>query len=111
MRVQEELYHIAQEALNNTLKHSHAQACHRIVGLTARRSTRLQVRDDGVGFHAGEAARGAVGLGLRGMRERVQRINGCLTIESAPGEGATITVEAPQAATGRSQGRPRRVRR
>lgn len=91
--VQEELYHIAQEALNNTLKHSHARNV--IVSLNyGKTRARLQVRDDGVGFTPAEAAE-AGGLGLRGMRERVQRINGCVTIASAPGEGATITVEAP----------------
>ncbi len=91
--VQEELYHIAQEALNNTLKHSHAGRV--VVSLTyGPRVTQLRVRDDGVGFEL-EAAAEAGGLGLRGMRERVQRIDGCLTIESAPGQGATIIVDAP----------------
>ncbi len=91
--VQEELYHIAQEALNNTLKHSRAR--HVVVSLHyGKHTTRLQVRDDGVGFALQEAVE-AGGLGLRGMRERVQHINGCLTITSAPDEGATITVEAP----------------
>ncbi len=98
--VQEELYHIAQEALNNTLKHSHAR---RVTVLLAYgpETTRLQIRDDGEGFAAGEAAKGG-GLGLRGMRERVQRINGCLSIESAPGQGATVIVEAPR--NGRGSG-------
>jgi signal transduction histidine kinase len=91
--VQEELYHIAQEALNNTLKHSRAQ--HVTVSISyGAHLTRLQVQDDGVGFAMEEAAEGG-GLGLRGMRERVERIRGCLNIESAPGQGATITVEAP----------------
>ena len=91
--VQEELYHIAQEALNNTLKHS--QAKHVSVSLTfGPHVTRLEVRDDGKGFAVEEAVEGG-GLGLRGMRERVQRIRGCLNIESAPDQGATITIEAP----------------
>lgn len=96
--VQEELYHIAQEALNNTLKHSHAR--HVTVSLAyGPHLTRLEVQDDGVGFAVDDAAEGG-GLGLRGMRERVQRIRGCLTIESAPGRGATIAVEAPGEGTG-----------
>lgn len=90
---QEELYHIAQEALNNTLKHSRAK--HVIVSLTyGPHLTRLQVQDDGVGFVI-EAAEQGGGLGLAGMRERVQHINGRLTLESAPGQGATVVVEAP----------------
>ena len=79
--VQEELYHIAQEALNNTLKHS--QAKHVSVSLTyGPQITRLEVRDDGIGFAFEEAVEGG-GLGLRGMHERVQRISGCLSVETA----------------------------
>jgi signal transduction histidine kinase len=91
--LQEEIYHIAQESLNNTLKHAHAK--HVSVSLTyGPREVRVLVRDDGEGFSLNAAAEGG-GLGLRGMRERAQRIRGCLTIDSAPGQGATITVEAP----------------
>jgi signal transduction histidine kinase len=94
--LQEELYHLAQEALNNTLKHS--QARHVAVTLTyGPQITRLEVCDDGRGFVVDEVAAGG-GLGLRGMRERVQRIDGSLRIKSAPGQGATITIEAPTGA-------------
>jgi signal transduction histidine kinase len=91
--LQEEIYHITQETLNNTLKH--AQAKRVSVALHyGPQLVRLQVRDDGRGFSLQEAADGG-GLGLRGMRERAQRIRGCLTIDSAPGQGTTVTVEAP----------------
>lgn len=91
--VQEELYHIAQEALNNTLKHSHAQRV-TVSLIYGPQATRLEVRDDGQGFTL-EGANESGGLGLRGMRERVQRIGGCLSIQSAPGQGAVITVDTP----------------
>jgi PAS domain S-box-containing protein len=91
--LQEEIYHIAQESLNNTLKHARAKRV--TVSLNyGPRSVQLQVRDDGQGFSVDEASDGG-GLGLRGIRERTQRIQGCLTIDSAPGAGTTITVEAP----------------
>ncbi len=91
--LQEEIYHIAQETLNNTLKHARAKRV--TVALTySPNLIRLQVRDDGQGF-APDAAMEGGGLGLRGMRERAQSIRGCLTIDSAPGQGTNITVEAP----------------
>jgi signal transduction histidine kinase len=89
---QEELYHVAREALNNVLKHAHAQ--HVRIHLQFRDdATCLQVADDGVGFDP--QARKGGGLGLPGMKERVQKINGELQIESAPGQGTTVSVCAP----------------
>jgi signal transduction histidine kinase len=92
--VQQELYHVAQEALNNSLKHAKArnlQVCLQLKDDTVR----LEVLDDGIGFDPTTAeARG--GLGLPGMRERVQRIGGQLQIESAPGQGTTVSVEVPR---------------
>jgi two-component system NarL family sensor kinase len=92
--VQEELYHLAQEALNNTLKHAHAQ----YVQVRLRFSditTRIEIEDDGMGFNVA-AARASGGLGLRGMEERAQRIGGILDIVSAPGQGTKVSVEVPQ---------------
>jgi PAS domain S-box-containing protein len=94
LAAQQELYHIAQEALNNSLKHArarHLQVCLQLEG----GAVRLDVVDDGVGFDPTTAeARG--GLGLPGMRERVQRIGGQLQIESAPGQGTRVRVEVPR---------------
>jgi signal transduction histidine kinase len=89
--VKEALYHIAQEALNNVLKHARAQ--HVVVQLTfGDTTTHLEIADDGRGFDVA-AAVGGGGLGLRGMEERVQQLGGQLTIRSAPGAGTCITVE------------------
>jgi len=54
----------------------------------------LAVIDDGDGFDLGDALeRGDSGcLGLLGMRERVDKIGGALSIESRPGDGTTVTV-------------------
>jgi signal transduction histidine kinase len=89
--IKEAIYHIAQEALNNTLKHAQARrvAVHLSFSDTA---TRLRIADDGCGFDPDAAAR-AGGLGLRGIRERVQQLGGQLAIRSAPGAGTCITVE------------------
>jgi signal transduction histidine kinase len=87
-RLEREVYYLAMEALNNTLKHADASAV----------SVRIQVRpaelwmeisDDGCGFKAREVSQG---LGLHDMQERVERLGGRLEIASAPGEGARISV-------------------
>ena len=59
--------------------------------------TTLDVRDDGTGFdHPPADGPGAAGgLGLRGMRERVEALGGRLAVESAPGRGTTIAVTVP----------------
>ena len=88
--MQAELYHIAQEALNNTLKHAHAQRVDIYLSFSET-SVKLQVCDDGVGFDAANPSRG--GQGLAGMRERAQRIGGDLSVESAAGGGTTVTVQ------------------
>ena len=89
--VEEELYRIAQEALNNALKHAQASR----VELTIRSiegTVTLQVVDDGRGFDPLDV-RDHGGLGLVSMRERADRIDAQLDIQSAPGEGTTVTVQ------------------
>jgi signal transduction histidine kinase len=91
--VRQELYQIAQEALNNALKHSRAQAV-RVLLTHGEQGTKLEIADDGVGFRK-ELAQKSGGAGLRGMKERVERIHGTLLLSSAPGSGTTVTVTAP----------------
>jgi signal transduction histidine kinase/HAMP domain-containing protein len=89
--VEEGLYRIAQEALNNTLKH--AQAHHITVYLRQdKRTVMLEVADDGVGFDP-TIAHEQGGLGLPGMKERVARLGGRLVVKSSPGEGTSVKVE------------------
>ena len=88
---EEELYHIAQEALNNVLKHSNAQ--HVWVHLRfSETETLLAIRDDGVGFAPTAAGNG--GLGLASLKERAEKIGAKLEIESTPGAGTEIRVVA-----------------
>ena len=88
--IEQELYRITQEALNNTLKHAHAtQVIVHLRRLEAE--VELTILDNGQGFNPDEVeTRG--GLGLQGIRERVKVINGTLTIRSAPARGTTIEV-------------------
>ncbi len=56
----------------------------------------LDVRDDGSGFASTADGYGPNGgLGLRGMRERIEALGGRLAVESAPGQGTTIAVTVP----------------
>lgn len=92
--IEEGLYRIAQEALNNVLRH--ARANHVLVSLQqVDRAVVLQVSDDGVGFDPA-ALQERRGFGLRGMEERTARIGGKLTVHSSPGNGTTIKVEVCQ---------------
>jgi len=88
---QENLLHIGQEALTNTLKYAHAHNFVTRLSYKAR-ELRLELRDDGDGFKVKE---GHDGVGLAGMRERVEQMRGELKITSARGKGTTITVILP----------------
>ena len=91
IEVEEELYRIAQEALTNAVKH--ARALKVIVRLNAEPNCFfLEIEDDGTGFDLAEVDTGS-GMGLKGIRERMQRLNGELAIHSCIGKGTTIRVE------------------
>jgi PAS domain S-box-containing protein len=86
------LYRIAQEILNNIIKHARANQID--VSLEHRdRFAVLIIEDNGIGFDAKEKNR--QGMGLSGMQERAELIGGTLKIETAPGEGTTIFVRVP----------------
>jgi signal transduction histidine kinase len=86
--LEEALYHIAQEALNNALKHAEA------TGVTVRIKTsndrvELEVADNGKGFDP-QATDHKGGLGLTNMRERAEKLGGTFTLQSAPGKGTIM---------------------
>jgi signal transduction histidine kinase len=83
------LYFIAQEALNNILRHAHAKSVTVTLKQT-RQNVILEVVDDGRGFDPKKVDPG--GLGLRNIKERASQINGKLQIVSKPGGGTKIKV-------------------
>ena len=90
-------YRVAQEALNNVLKHAHAS---RVDMLIERRDgfVRLVVEDNGVGFDlSGRDLARDKGIGILGMHERASLIGATLQIESQPGQGTAVYLEAPVA--------------
>jgi signal transduction histidine kinase len=92
--VEKELYWIAQEALNNALKHSGA------ANVTVRLQRQeggavvLTVVDDGRGFEAGTAA-SRRGIGLLNMEERAKQLGGTLEVITAIGAGTTVKATLP----------------
>jgi signal transduction histidine kinase len=92
------LYRIVQEALTNATKHANASR----VLIQARRAGRVlccSIQDDGKGFdvRAVQSDRSRRGLGLIGMRERLNAIGGTLSIDSAPGRGTKLLIRVPVA--------------
>jgi signal transduction histidine kinase/AmiR/NasT family two-component response regulator len=87
--IEEELYHIAQEILNNALKHAGAAAVTAQIH-AANGQVELTISDNGQGFDP--AVVGQAGMGLLTMRERAAKVGGHLSIVSAPGQGTTVKV-------------------
>lgn len=91
--VEECLFRIAQEVLNNTAKHARA-GCIRVELARVSEGILLSIADDGIGFDTHAAFR-PTSVGLRGIRERAAAVGGLCRIESAPGRGTEITVTVP----------------
>lgn len=88
------LFRIAQEALNNAIKHSAAKNIE-IELLYGPTSLILQVTDDGKGFDATQTAGGKTGIGLKSMHNRATLIGGCFLVHSGSNNGTTIKIEIP----------------
>jgi two-component system nitrate/nitrite sensor histidine kinase NarX len=90
-------YRIAQEALNNVVKHAQASVVSLVLSSTSStdggqpgREVRLQVSDDGRGFDSDSVTAERLGLGI--MSERARAIGATLHVESEPGGGTVVTV-------------------
>lgn len=90
------VYRIIQEALTNVAKHAKATSC-RVYLQRLTNTILITIEDDGVGFDPADtrSASGPRGLGLVGIRERVEQLHGTVRLESAPGKGTRLTVELP----------------
>jgi len=89
-------FRVAQESLTNVARH--AQASRVEVNIQKFHSAaRMEIKDDGISFQVEPIlhAKGNKRLGLLGMRERVEMVDGTFCVESAPGQGTTIRVEIP----------------
>ncbi|MDY3561756.1 PAS domain S-box protein [Gemmata sp. JC673] len=93
------LYRVVQEALTNAARYAGARRVAVVVGRRGDEAVAV-IEDDGYGFDPESVPRAAIpgrrgGLGLIGMRERVDLLGGELEIDSAPGSGTTIIARIP----------------
>ncbi len=86
-----ELYRIAQEALNNVIKHAHAKLV-RVLLSGEDSFVYLTIEDDGVGFDPVTAEQGG-GQGIRNIRERAEKLGATCQIVSTPNQGTKISIE------------------
>ena len=91
VEIETAIFRIVQEALTNVVKHARAQ---RVSVLVTRAGDRIKavIEDDGTGFDP-SAADG--GIGLIGMRERIELLDGSLVVESSATSGTTVAAEVP----------------
>jgi signal transduction histidine kinase len=89
------LFRIAQEGLNNIIKHSHGHEAVLSIGVHDGQ-LELVIKDDGVGFETPSLQRRTShSFGLVGMRERAQSLGGCLEVNSSPGNGTEVIARFP----------------
>jgi two-component system sensor histidine kinase UhpB len=89
-RMEIALFRIAQEALNNVIKHASAT---RVEIILARQGAEywMTVEDDGVGFGNRDRPTQHLGLGMVTMRERSQAVGGSFEVRALPGSGTMLT--------------------
>jgi signal transduction histidine kinase len=98
--IEDTVYRLVQEALNNAVQHAETERAS--VDVTeSERKLRVRISDEGRGF---DPDAGSDGFGLVGMRERITLAGGTLELASAPGEGTTIVAELPARYRGESGG-------
>lgn len=97
--ISNQLFRIAQEALNNALKHSQARKVS-VVLEEEPEQWKLTVSDDGAGFLSEAEAEAKDGLGLQILRYRAELIGANLEVRSRPGKGTQVVCGVPKCAAG-----------
>ena len=107
------LYRIAQECLQNVVKHANAKTA-RLTFAVDSDTARLEIVDDGVGFDTFEHPLGGDemgGYGLLSMAERAEIVGGRLNIRSRPGSGTAVTATIPLPSPSREDAEVALIRR
>lgn len=89
------LFRVAQESLTNVAKHAEASRVGVTLSYTGN-EVLLDVRDDGRGFTTGVGT----GFGLTSMRQRIRGVGGHVDVQSAPGDGTSVSARVPAIAPG-----------
>ncbi len=91
--VEKELYFTLREGVLNAVRHARASEIHLFLGCN-QSGYQAKLSDNGVGFILADAE-GSNHYGLKGMKERVEKLGGTLKVESAPGQGTMIKIAIP----------------
>jgi signal transduction histidine kinase len=91
--IERELYFTLREGILNAVRHSRASELHLTLATTPQ-GCEARLRDNGVGFEP-TAGDNSSHYGLRGMKERVQKIGGEIRVDTAPGKGTEIKISIP----------------
>ncbi len=88
------IYRVIQEILNNSIKHSKAEAC-RIEIVKTSNFVRIQIKDNGIGFNFSEEINKTGSLGLKTINERIRSLKGIINFNSTKQTGTNINIEIP----------------
>lgn len=91
--VEKELYFTLREGVLNAVRHARATELQLRFEQTSNTYQAI-LRDNGIGFDVASTA-GSSHYGLRGMRERIEKLGGDLKIDTAPGQGTQLTISVP----------------
>jgi signal transduction histidine kinase len=91
--IERELYFTLREAVLNAVRHSRATELHLSLDQT-NTTCKAVLKDNGVGFEV-SAAEGSSHYGIRGMKERIQKVGGKISIQTEPGKGTEIAIAIP----------------
>ena len=91
--IEKELYFTLREGVLNAVRHARASAIHLTLGRSPS-AYRASLSDNGVGFVAA-ASEGSSHYGLKGMKERIEKLGGTLELQTSPGNGTRIEIEIP----------------
>jgi signal transduction histidine kinase len=92
-RLEQDVYYVLREGLMNVARHAQASRVTLLLKQTDA-EIRASIADDGIGFEITEGQLNG-GVGLSSMKERIKKIGGQLSIESAPGSGTTVSFVIP----------------
>lgn len=88
------VFRVVQEALTNVIKHSGADTAAVLLSDDGEQ-LKLVVSDAGCGFDTAALGEGRSGVGLRGIRDRIELFGGGMELKSVPGEGTTLSLQIP----------------
>ena len=91
--IEEEIFHLSMEALNNSLKHSGASEVEVSI-VSQDNELALSIKDNGRGFDP-DLVKDQGGLGITSMNERAERLGGFVSIRSKPDQGTELSVKIP----------------